>query len=50
MIVKDCPLLKTRCRELMALVWCSSLFSAAFKSHLLIPRAVVGKRKVMDVR
>lgn len=50
-IVKDCPLLKTRRRELRALVWCSSLFSAAFKSQLLIPRAVVGKkREVMDAR
>lgn len=44
-MVKDCPLLKTRCRELMASVWCSSLFSAACKSQLLIPRAVWGKGK-----
>lgn len=38
-IVKDCPLLKVRCWELMALVWCSSLFSAAWKSQLLMLRA-----------
>lgn len=49
-IVKDCPLLKTRRRELRALVWCSPLFSAAFKSQLLILRAVVEKREVMDAR
>lgn len=49
-IVKDCPLLKTRRRELRALVWCSSLFSAAFKSQLLIPSAVVEKREVVDAR
>lgn len=43
-IVKDCPLLKIRLRELKASVWCSSLFSAAWKSQLLILRAVVGKK------
>lgn len=49
-IVKDCPLLKVRCWELMALVWCSSLFSAAWKSQLLMLRAVVGQIEVIDMR
>ena len=48
MMVKGCPLLTMRCWELMALVWCSSLFLAVWKSQVLIPRAIVEKRNNGD--
>lgn len=45
LMVKGCPLLTMRRWELMSLVWCSTLFLAAWKSQLLIPRPIVKRKK-----